>query len=375
MSPTLSFAIELLSRPSITPQDLGCQELIAEKLRTLGFTIEPMKFGAVDNLWARLGNDGPVLCFAGHTDVVPPGPLEAWRFAPFSPTVAEGRLHARGAADMKGGIAAMITAIEAFCAQSKQRRGSLAVLLTSDEEGPAVDGTRRVIDTLQARGERIDWCVVGEPSSHRQVGDTLRVGRRGSLSGQLTVHGKQGHTAYPQLADNPIHTFAPALLELTQRGWDQGNEHFPATHLQFVNVNAGAGAPNVIPGELKTQFNFRYSPLQTMESLESAVLAILQKHQIQHTLTWRDGGRPFYSVPRELATAAREAVQTVCGLTAEYSTGGGTSDGRFIAPTGCQVVELGPINATIHQVNECINIEDLEKLQQIYLHIMQKLLT
>jgi succinyl-diaminopimelate desuccinylase len=374
MSATLELAHALIARPSVTPADEGCQELMAQRLAGRGFQVERLRYGNVDNLWARRGSGAPLLCFAGHTDVVPTGPLEEWRSDPFKPEVREGLLYGRGAADMKSGLAAMLTAAESFVAERPDHRGALAFLITSDEEGPSVDGTRRVIETLQARGERIDWCIVGEPSSEQSVGDTIKIGRRGSLSGRLTVHGVQGHIAYPQFADNPIHRFAPALAELSSRVWDRGNEHFQPTTFQVSNLNAGTGAPNVIPGELKARFNLRYSPVQTLEGLKRTVEELLTRHGVQYTLDWYLSGEPFYTAPGPLSHAVCAAVRTVTGREPALSTGGGTSDGRFIAPMGAQVVELGVVNASIHKVNECVRVEDIDTLHAIYLQALRNLL-
>ena len=344
------------------------------RLATLGFRIEPLKYGNVENFWATHGQGGPVFCFAGHTDVVPTGPLEEWRTDPFAPTVRDGVLYGRGAADMKSGLAAMVTATEEFIRQSPEHKGTIAFLITSDEEGPSVDGTKRVAEMLAARGERIDWCVVGEPSSEGSVGDTIKVGRRGSFSGRLTVHGVQGHVAYPQLAENPVHTFAPALAELTTRVWDSGTEHFQPTTFQVSNLNAGTGAPNVIPGELKARFNLRYSPVQTQDGLKEIVEGILRKHGVRYSVEWYVSGEPFYTPPGTLSDAVCAAVEEVTGSRPKLSTGGGTSDGRFIAPLGAQVVELGVINASIHKVNESVRVADIDALHRMYLGVMQRLL-
>lgn len=373
-SAVLALSCDLISRNSVTPADGGCQSVMAERLSALGFTIEHLRFGSVENLWARRGKQGPVLCFAGHTDVVPTGPLEEWRSNPFVPTIRDGVLYGRGAADMKSGLAAMITATEAFVRAHPQHRGSIAFLITSDEEGPSVDGTKRVVEVLRERGETIDYCVVGEPSSQSEVGDTIKIGRRGSLSGRLTVHGVQGHVAYPQLAENPVHTLAPALAELTTHKWDEGNEFFQPTSFQISNLNAGTGAPNVIPGELKARFNLRFSPVQTIESLKETVEAVLTKHGVRFTIEWYVSGMPFYTPPGALSAAAVEAVKAVRGAPPVLSTGGGTSDGRFIAPMGAQVVELGVTNATIHKVNECVAIREIELLEKMYLGVLENLL-
>ncbi len=374
MSDTLELARDLMGRPSVTPADEGCQQVIASRLEALGFQVEHLRYGSVDNLWARHGGEGPVFCFAGHTDVVPTGPLEEWRTDPFKPTVQDGVLYGRGAADMKSGLAAMVTATEEFVRRHPNHRGSIAYLITSDEEGPSVDGTKRVVETLIARNQRIDWCVVGEPSSEKIIGDTIKIGRRGSFSGRLTVHGIQGHVAYPQLADNPVHSLAPALAELTSRVWDQGNEHFQPTTFQISNINAGTGAPNVIPGELKARFNLRYSPVQTLEGLKRTVEDILRKHGVKYTLEWYVSGEPFYTPRGPLSDAVCAAVAEVAGTQPKLSTGGGTSDGRFIAPMGAQVVELGVVNATIHKVNESVRVADVDALHRMYFNVLKNLL-
>jgi len=374
MSPTLDLATDLIRRPSLTPEDHGCLDLIAARLGALGFVAERLHYPPVDNLWAKRGSGRPLLCFAGHTDVVPTGPREEWRTDPFEPVIHDGLLYGRGAADMKSGLAAMVTAAERFVARHPDNPGTLAFLLTSDEEGAAVDGTRRVIEVLESRGDKIDWCVVGEPTSHETLGDTIKIGRRGSLSGQLTVHGVQGHIAYPHLADNPVHAFAPALAELTSRRWDEGNAYFQPTSFQVANIAAGTGAPNVIPGELRVRFNLRFSTEQTVESLQRTVLEILDRHRVKYTLDWIIAGLPFLTQPGRLTDAVSAAVNEVTGQTPVFSTSGGTSDGRFIAPTGAQVVELGVANATIHKVNECARVTDVERLSLVYERIMEKLL-
>jgi succinyl-diaminopimelate desuccinylase len=374
MSQAVELTRDLISRRSVTPADEGCQPLLAQRLERIGFLIEPLPFGNVANLWARRGDRRPLFCFAGHTDVVPTGPLDEWDTDPFVPEIREGVLYGRGAADMKSGLAAMVTAAEEFVALHPQHSGSIAFLITSDEEGPSVDGTRRVAELLKSRGERIDWCLMGEPSSELSVGDTIKVGRRGSLSGRLTVHGVQGHIAYPQLADNPVHALAPALAELVSRSWDEGTEHFQPTSFQVSNINSGTGAPNVIPGELKARFNLRYSPVQTLENLKKTVEEILRRHGVRFTLDWYLSGEPFYTPPGDLSSAVSEAVAEVTGLPPRLSTGGGTSDGRFIAPLGAQVVELGVVNASIHKVNECVRVADIDALQRMYCTLLRRLL-
>src|SRR5579872_786713 len=374
MSATLELTRDLMSRRSVTPADEGCQEVMMRRLAACGFQIERLRYGNVENFWAKRGTGGPVFCFAGHTDVVPTGPLEEWKTDPFVPSVRDGVLYGRGAADMKSGLAAMVTAAEAFVAAHPNHKGSIAFLITSDEEGPSVDGTKRVVETLAARKERIDYCVVGEPSSETVIGDTIKVGRRGSFSGRLTVHGVQGHVAYPQLAENPVHTFAPALAELTSRVWDNGTEHFQPTTFQISNFNAGTGAPNVIPGELKARFNLRYSPVQSQEGLKEIVEGILRKHGVRYTLEWYVSGEPFYTPPGQLSQAVTAAIEDVTGGVPKMSTGGGTSDGRFIAPLGAQVVELGVVNASIHKVNECVRLTDIDALHRMYFNVLKNLL-
>jgi len=374
MPDTLDLTCDLMSRPSVSPTDGGCQALMAERLHTLGFKVENLRFGEVDNLWARRGDSGPLFCFAGHTDVVPPGPLEEWQSDPFAPVVRDGFLYGRGAADMKSGLAAMLLACGDFIGACPSPRGSIAFLITSDEEGPSVDGTRRVVEVLRERKETIDWCLVGEPSSEHALGDTIKIGRRGSLSGRLTVHGVQGHVAYPQLADNPIHALAPALAELASRTWDFGNAHFQPTSFQVSNIAAGTGAPNVIPGELKARFNLRFSTEQTIESLQATVERILREHGVRYSLDWFISGYPFLTVPGTLSEAAARAVQEELRVTPKLSTGGGTSDGRFIAPTGAQVIELGVVNSTIHKANECVRVEDIDRLRRTYRRTLEILL-
>jgi len=375
MSPTLELSRALIERPSVTPDDQGCQQLLAERLQALGFVIEHLRFDDVDNLWARHGSDAPLFVFAGHTDVVPPGPLDEWVSAPFDPVIKDGYLYGRGAADMKSSIAAMVTACERFIAAHSDHKGSIAFLITSDEEGPSVNGTVKVVEALQARNEQIDWCLVGEPSSKDQTGDTIKNGRRGSLNGVLEIRGQQGHVAYPQLADNPIHRAAPALAELATVEWDAGNEFFPPTTFQISNIKAGSGTENVIPGLLKILFNLRFSTESTAETLRSRIEEILSRHGLDYRITWKLSGAPFLTPAGELVDAARTAIQSTIGLETLLSTTGGTSDGRFIAPTGAQVVELGPVNATIHQTNECVNIAELDKLTVIYEKILKQLLT
>ena len=375
MSTTLALTQDLLRRPSVSPEDHGCIDVLCARLEPLGFRNERLRFGPVENLWSRRGDGGPVLCFIGHTDVVPTGPREDWRSDPFEPLIVDGVLYARGAADMKSGLAAMVTATERFIARHPAHGGSLAFLFTSDEEGPSVDGTRRVVEVLEARHEKIDWCVVGEPTSSEVLGDTIKIGRRGSLSGRLTVHGIQGHIAYPQFADNPVHGLAPALAELVAMHWDQGNEFFQPTTFQVSNIAAGTGAPNVIPGELKARFNLRFSTEQTVEQLQRRVLEILDRHQVNYSLEWFVSGLPFLTRPGRLTATVQQAVHEIMGRSPQLSTSGGTSDGRFIAPTGAQVVELGVVNATIHKVNECVRVEDIDMLSRAYERIMELLLT
>jgi succinyl-diaminopimelate desuccinylase len=344
-----------------------------KRLAAAGFVVEKLNYGNVENFWARRGTAGPVLCFAGHTDVVPTGPLEEWRTDPFKPVIIDGILYGRGAADMKSGLAAMVTACEQFVREHPDHKGSIAFLITSDEEGPSVDGTKRVVETLRQRGERIDWCIVGEPSSEHLVGDTIKIGRRGSFSGRLTVHGVQGHIAYPHLAENPVHSFAPALAELTAHVWDQGNEHFQPTSFQVSNINAGTGAPNVIPGELKARFNLRYNPVQTQQGLKQTVEAILDRHKVRYTIEWYVSGEPFYTPPGTLSNAVSTAVNKMTGKPPALSTGGGTSDGRFIATLGTQVVELGVTNASIHKVNESVAVAEIDALHDLYVEVLKQL--
>ncbi len=370
----LELAKELISRASVTPLDEGCQALMAERLAKLGFANESMVFEDTTNLWSRLGTEGPVFCFAGHTDVVPPGDLANWHTPPFEPVVIDDYLHGRGAADMKGSLAAMVVATERFVTAHPNHQGSIAFLITSDEEGPFINGTTRVIDTLEARNEKITWALVGEPSSTLKLGDVVKNGRRGSLTGNLVVKGIQGHVAYPHLADNPVHKAAPALAELAAMQWDKGNEFFPPTSFQIANINGGTGASNVIPGELKVMFNFRYSTEVTAEELIKRVENILDAHGLNYELGWIFNGLPFLTGDGPLLEATRQAIKEVTGSDTDPQTSGGTSDGRFIAPTGAQVIELGPVNATIHKVNECVKVADLELLAQCYQRILEKLL-
>jgi len=374
MSKTLDYAIDLIARPSVTPDDEGCQQMIAGRLSAAGFAPEHLRFGEVDNLWARRGTEAPLFVFAGHTDVVPTGPLGEWDSAPFRPEVRDGLLYGRGAADMKGSIAAMLAAVEAFVEEHPRHKGSIAFLITSDEEGPSIDGTVKVMEHLGVRGESIDWCLVGEPTCTERLGDVIKNGRRGSLSGELTVHGVQGHVAYPQLARNPVHEFGPALADLATEKWDEGNEFFPPTTFQVSNVHAGTGAENVIPGTLEASFNLRYSTESTPEQIQERVREILDIHGLQYDIEWRLSGEPFLTAEGELVDAARTAILDVTGVQTQLSTSGGTSDGRFIAPTGAQVVELGPLNATIHKINECVGVEDLDTLTRIYQRMLERLL-
>jgi succinyl-diaminopimelate desuccinylase len=373
-SPTLDLAMELISRRSVTPEDDGCQELMISRLEKLGFSIERLPFEEVTNLWARRGDSGPLFCFAGHTDVVPSGPEEQWQFPPFEPCIEEGYLCGRGAADMKGSIAAFVTAVERFLANHPDHDGSIALLITSDEEGPFINGTTRVIDHLEARNEKIDWCIVGEPSSTDKVGDVIKNGRRGSLSGSLKVRGIQGHVAYPHLVRNPIHEAAPALAELAATVWDEGNEFFPPTSFQISNIHAGTGATNVVPGHVDVEFNFRFSTEVTADELKVRVREILDRHGLEWDIDWILSGNPFLTAAGSLVDAARESIRSVLGYETELSTSGGTSDGRFIAPTGAQVLELGPCNATIHKINERVRASDLDDLSHLYENILARLL-
>jgi len=375
MTATLDLAKQLIEIPSITPDDMGCQKMIAERLSNIGFNIENMRFGEVDNLWARLGDSGSLFVFAGHTDVVPTGPVEKWRNHPFTPTIENNVMTARGTADMKSSIAAMVCACETLVSEGEKLNGSIAFLITSDEEGPATEGTVKVIETLEQRNEKIDMCLVGEPSSTSKMGDVIKNGRRGSIGATLTIHGKQGHIAYPHLAENPVHLFADTLKDLVNEKWDEGNDFFPPTSFQISNINAGTGATNVIPGDLEILFNLRFSTEITHQEIQQRIEAILDKNKLNYSIDWVVSGQPFLTAEGELVDAAVAAIKTVCDIDTELSTAGGTSDGRFIAPTGAQVVELGPINDSIHQINENIDINDLEKLTLIYTQILRNLLT
>lgn len=375
MSDTLELAKDLISRPSLTPEDSGCQALLADRLSKIGFNIENLRFGDTDNLWARRGTDGPLFTFAGHTDVVPTGPEDNWKFPPFEPTIENGILYGRGTADMKGSVASMVTACERFVEKNPDHKGSIAFLITSDEEGPAHGGTVKVIETLESRNEKIDWCLVGEPSSTNKVCDVIKNGRRGSIGCTLKVKGKQGHVAYPHLAKNPIHEFAPVLKILTETEWDQGNDYFPPTTFQVSNIHSGTGVTNVIPGECEVVFNFRFSTAITDTQIRERVEALLNEHNVEYDIEWALSGQAFLTEKGELVTATQKAIKDICNIDSELSTAGGTSDGRFIAPTGAQVVELGPLNATIHQVNECVAVEDLDTLSEVYEKILNNLLT
>ncbi len=374
MSPTLALACDLIRCPSVTPVDAGCLDLLGARLAAAGFALTPLPFGEVSNLWAVRGNEGPLFCFAGHTDVVPPGPEHAWRHPPFVPHIENGVLYGRGAADMKGALAAMVTAVEDFVAAHPHHPGRIGFLLTSDEEGPAHDGTVRVVNWLREQGTRPDWCLVGEPSSSTALGDVIRNGRRGSLNGTLRVHGVQGHVAYPERADNPIHRAAPALADLAVEIWDRGNAYFPPTSFQISNLAAGEGVTNVIPGELRALFNFRFSTAVTAAQLQTRTEAILDRHGLNYDLDWQLSGEPFLTPTGDLVNAVVGAIHDRTGTRTELSTGGGTSDGRFIAPLGTQVVELGVINASIHKVDEQVTIVDLELLSGVYRDLLERLL-
>ena len=373
-SPTLALACELIRRASVTPDDTGCQAVLADRLAPLGFRTESMRFAEVDNLWARRGDAGPLLVLLGHTDVVPPGPAEEWSSPPFEPAIRDGYLFGRGAADMKGSVAAMVTAIERFLGRHPGHRGSIALLVTSDEEGPSVNGVRRVMDTLGERGERIDWCLVGEPSSTERLGDTVRIGRRGSLNGTIAVKGVQGHVAYPHLARNPVHDLARLLAKLADTVWDEGSEHFPPTSFQVSNVTAGTGADNIIPGHAEAVFNFRYSTRHDRDSLVAAVESACNALGLDRRIDWRHSGGPFLTEPGRLIEAVSAAVEAVAGRRPELSTAGGTSDGRFVAPTGAEVVELGPVNASIHRIDEHVLVDDLDRLSEMYEGVIGELL-
>jgi succinyl-diaminopimelate desuccinylase len=374
LSPTLTLACELIQCPSVTPLDANCQELMIRRLEAIGFRAERLRFGDVDNFWAVRGHSGPILAFAGHTDVVPTGPEARWQRPPFAPRIENGMLYGRGAADMKGSLAAMVVACERFVAAHPDHSGRIAFLITSDEEGPAVNGTIKVVEWLEARNEKITWCLVGEPSSTTHVGDVVKNGRRGSLGATLTVRGVQGHVAYPHLARNPIHEVAPALAELAATRWDEGNEFFPATSFQISNINGGTGATNVIPGEVQVLFNFRFSTELTEAQLRQQTEAILDRHGLDYSIDWNLSGQPFLTARGALVEAAVAAIRAANGIETELSTAGGTSDGRFIAPTGAQVLELGPVNATIHKVDECICAADLDLLTTMYEGVMERLL-
>ncbi|MDO8263797.1 MAG: succinyl-diaminopimelate desuccinylase [Gallionella sp.] len=374
MSETLQLAKTLIARRSLTPDDAGCQDILIERLEKLGFKIERMRFGNVDNFWARRGTTKPVVVFAGHTDVVPSGPPESWFSPPFEPAIRDGMLYGRGAADMKTSVAAFITASEAFVAQHPNHGGSIALLVTSDEEGVAVDGTVRVVETLQARSEKIDFCIVGEPTSNKLVGDMIKNGRRGSLSGTLIIKGIQGHIAYPHLVKNPIHMAAPAIAELAATTWDNGNEYFPPTSWQISNINGGTGAANVVPGTVEIWFNFRFSTASTEQYLKDKVHAILDRHGLEYELKWELSGKPYLTAKGSLVEAISRAIEQTYGITPELSTSGGTSDGRFIAAICPQVVEFGPLNATIHKLNECVAVADIEPLKLTYQRTLENLL-
>ena len=374
MSDTLDLAIELLKKPSLTPDDAGCMDLMADYLQQRGFNIEWMNFGDTRNMWARRGTEAPLFCFAGHTDVVPTGPLDEWHTPPFEPTIKDGVLYARGAADMKGSLAAMMTACDTFINAHSDHKGSIAFLITSDEEGPAKDGTVRVIDTLNARNEKIYYCIVGEPSSHKTFGDMVRVGRRGSINGRLKLIGKQGHVAYPELVENPIHALAPILTQLTAEQWDNGNDYFPPTSFQISNVHSGTGVENVVPGHLDLVFNLRFSSQLTPEDIKRRVTYIIDQQSDNYELTWNVSGLPFITEKGELTAAVTKAIFDVTGIQTELSTGGGTSDGRFIAPSGAQLIELGPINASIHKINEHVKVSDLDTLSLTYSKVLENIL-
>jgi succinyl-diaminopimelate desuccinylase len=374
MSATLLLTQQLIARPSLTPLDEGCLHIIGQRLEKIGFMLEKIRCGEVDNLWARRGNSGKLLCFAGHTDVVPTGPVDQWHSDPFTPSIRDGMLYGRGAADMKGSLAAFVTSIEKFVAAHPNHENSIALLLTSDEEGIAVDGTVRVVEALRTRQEKMDYCIVGEPTAVSKTGDTIKNGRRGSLSGNLTVKGIQGHIAYPHLVKNPIHLAAPAIAELAATVWDEGNEYFPPTSWQISNIHGGTGATNVVPGSVEIIFNFRFSTASSIEGLKAKVHAILDKHELQYELDWSLSGKPYLTPRGNLVEAVSSAIKQVTGIDSELSTTGGTSDGRFIADICPQVLELGPVNATIHKLNECVSVADLDILAEIYFLTMENLL-
>jgi len=373
-STTTELALELIARPSITPLDAGCQSVLISRLEAIGFDVELMHFDEVENFWARRNNDGPLFVFAGHTDVVPTGPLDKWLSDPFQPEIRKDYLYGRGAADMKGSLAAMLTACERFIAEHPQHTGSIAFLVTSDEEGPAINGTKRVIEQLDSQGIKINWCLVGEPTSKKSLGDVIKNGRRGSLNGSLKIRGIQGHIAYPHLAKNPIHLAAPVLAELSTVHWDNGNDYFPPTTFQISNIHGGTGADNIIPDELEVLFNFRYSTEVTSQALRDCVEGLLDNHHLDYTLNWKLSGEPFLTPPGTLVEAVQSAIHQIIGVKAQLSTDGGTSDGRFIAPTGAQVIEMGPVNSTIHKINECVSVKDLDTLSLVYQRLLEILL-
>lgn len=374
MDTTLKLASELINLASLTPVDGGCQQMIAERLQQIGFEATHLRFEDVDNLWITHGKSGPLFAFAGHTDVVPTGPIDKWKSDPFTAEIRDGYLYGRGAADMKGGIAAMVVAAEQFVRVHPDHKGTIAFLITSDEEGPSINGTRKVVEYLNNNNIKIDWCIVGEPSSDKKLGDVIRIGRRGSLNGTLTINGIQGHVAFPDIADNPIHKASGFLAEITSIEWDQGNDSFPPTTFQISNINAGTGAENVIPGNVKILFNFRYSTETTDDELKEKVISLLKKHDLDYNIEWKLSGLPFLTISGVLVDASCKAINQICNIETVCSTGGGTSDGRFIAPTGAEVIELGVVNETIHKINECVKVEDLETLTTIYENILEQLL-
>jgi len=374
MSETLALLKDLISRESVTPKDAGCQDVLVDRLSKIGFKEERLNFADTQNIWLKRGEAKPLLTFLGHTDVVPPGPLDRWDSPPFEPTIRDGKLYGRGAADMKGGIACFITAVERFIAKHPDHQGSIAMMITSDEEGIATNGVVKVVEVLEKRNEKIDWCLVGEPSSDKKIADVIRVGRRGSLCAKLTIHGIQGHVAYPEIADNPIHSFAPALKELTEEVWDNGNKFFPPTSLQVSNINSGTGAENIIPGSAEIQFNLRFCTELDEQTIKQRTTAIFDKYDFKYDLQWRLSGNPFLTEGGALIAAAHVAIKQVCGFETLDDTGGGTSDGRFIAPTGAEVLELGPLNESIHKINENVGVEDLEVLSDIYEKMLIELL-